>query len=587
MPDELKRGTKRCEPRLTRHKVALSLVPTEYSAEIVKLGGGETRGVRTMRYGGLRSFAAVGVLLGALLPGPASIGHCTDGHSADRAGAAHAPDKREAFVRRVFAIVDLVLEHHIDPPTRQEMILGGINGALVATKPSPYPDLSRRVSEVKTTRDFCVLLNDVWPAAKGSGDQFEKTFLRGMLNTVAGNPVLVSGKEARAQTQLQANRYVGLGITVAEDHKSRLPQVNQVNPGGPADAGGVREGDLIEEIDHVAVAPGTPASEVVERARGAEGTEVTLRLRSGDSSDSRTITVTRRRIMLSSVEEESANGVQEFPRESLVRSNAKPCINHLRISKISASTAHELRSLEAKLRRVGTQAVILDLRAALAAGNGIESDHAAVLLADCLLDGAPLGKLRTRHGVRGFTAGRDCVFRGWPLAILIDENTRGAAEWVVAALQDADPPTRRFGRRAIIVGVPSAGENLVRSAVPLPDRDEFLILTTGAWQRPHPNRQSGAPAPFIAAASSVRSIPATERPCRVIPDLIVDGNTGITNAVVEALWSNRRSGTIATEAAPKGSTEQPVPAVVVMRDSLRVAVAVIELQWKAARETAR
>jgi carboxyl-terminal processing protease len=543
----------------------------------------------TMRCG-LRAFAAVGILLSALLAVPASDTLC-----ADRAAATAGVDKREAYARRVWAIVDLVLAHHVDPPTRQDMILGGIKASLAEFNSGPHPDLGRRVSEIKTARDLCAILNDIGPAAnesdgaalKQASDQVEKTFLRGLLNAVPGNPGLVSENEARAEAQLQANRYVGVGITVSAG-RGRLPLVEEVVPDAPADSAGVRAGDVIEEIDHVAVVPGSFAGETVDRVRGAEGTQVTLRLRSEDSSQLRTVTLTRRRIVIRTVEEESANGSQEFPREPAMRVNATPCINHVRITKISASTAHELRVLEAKLRRVGTQAVILDLRGTSTAGYGIGSDHLALLLADCLLDRVPLGKLQTHHGMREFTAGRDCVFRDWPLAILIDENTRGAAEWVAAALQDADPPTRRFGRRAIIVGMPSAGENLVRSAVRLPNREEFVMLATGAWQRPRPNRQRSEPALSPAGALLVQGISATEHGWRVIPDLVVDPQTGITNATVETLWGNRRNGPSATGAVSKISTQQRASdAVVVMRDPLRVAVAVLELQWKAAPEVAK
>ncbi len=411
---------------------------------------------------GFRSFATVGMLLGALLPVPPSSGLC-----ADRAGAVHPPDKREVYARRVLAIVDLVLEHHVHPPTRQEMILGGVNAALDEFKSGPHADLGRRVSQVKTARDLCALLDEIGPAANGSegaalkqaADQFETTFLRGLLGAVSGYPALVSANEARAQAQIQANRYVGIGVTVSAGH-GVLPRVTEVVPGGPAHAAGIREGDVIEEIDHVAVAPGAPTHETVERVRGAEGTQVTLGLRSEASLPLRTLTLARRRVMVSSVQEESSDEVQTFPREPAVRVNANPRIASLRILKITASTAHELRSLEEKLRRAGTEAVILDLRGTTAPGCGLESDHAAILLADSLLDGAPLGKLRTRQGVREFTAGRDCVFRDWPLAILIDQDTRGAAEWVAAALQDAPSPNRQFGRRATIVGTPSAGDNL-------------------------------------------------------------------------------------------------------------------------------
>jgi hypothetical protein len=40
------------------------------------------------------------------------------------AGVKKVSHNHEAFIRRCFTITDLVLKHHIDPPTRQELFLG-------------------------------------------------------------------------------------------------------------------------------------------------------------------------------------------------------------------------------------------------------------------------------------------------------------------------------------------------------------------------------------------------------------------------------------------------------------------------------
>jgi hypothetical protein len=104
------------------------------------------------------------------------------------------------------------------------------------------------------------------------------------------------------------------------------------------------------------------------------------------------------------------------------------------------------------------------------------------------LDGKPLGKLQTRDGERDFTADREALFRDWPLAILIDKFTDGPAEWVAAALQDATSAGSKQ-RHVIVVGMPSHGDSLVRSAISVPGADESLILATGVWQRPNAERQ--------------------------------------------------------------------------------------------------
>ena len=126
-----------------------------------------------------------------------------------------------------------------------------------------------------------MLLDDVWPVEKKTHDphaktvppDFESRFVRGLLNSVPGDPYRLPTKEAHAQAQLQDNRYVGLGIGVGLDDKAKLARIQTVIPGGTAEAGGIQAGDLIEAIDHVDVAPGTPLRRTIQRLRGPEGTD--------------------------------------------------------------------------------------------------------------------------------------------------------------------------------------------------------------------------------------------------------------------------------------------------------------------------
>jgi len=461
------------------------------------------------------------------------------------------PDNRVAFARRVFAITDVVLQNHIDPPTRQEMIRGGFKALLDEAKQARPADLSSRVSEVRTREDLTALLTQIWPksteacgflagvilrsigmalgatpemvnqleqlfgAGNASGAQLERVFVGGLLGAVSGHAGLVSRKEAVVQSQLQANRYVGIGIALnMEDKKTKLPRIVKVFPNGPADGAGIRAGDLIAEIEHEPVVPGDRLVKFVERLRGAEGTEPALRIRRGDSKVPLAFNLLRLPVMIPSVHavgDEAGLGKDPSRR-----------IAHLEIHSITASTAQELRSWERKLRAAGTGALILDLRRTWDRGEG--SLHAAILLADSLLDGKPLGKLRTRDGIRQFMADRDCLFRGWPLVVLIDEYTGGAAEWVAAALQDADPRTQPRNRRAIVVGSRSGGDNFVRSAVPLPDSDGVLVLATGLWERPVAARSR--PAATSDDALNAQAEPDVEddiafRPWRVVPDVVV------------------------------------------------------------------
>ena len=211
------------------------------------------------------------------------------------------------------------------------------------------------------------------------------------------------------------------------DDKAKLARIQNVIAGGTAEAGGIQAGDLIEAIDHVDVAPGTPLRKIIERLRGPEGTTVTLRLREEKSKTSRTGTFARLPVMIKSVEEVSRLLPPELT-ERLV-----PCRSSPSIQSITASTAQELRSWEGLAPSCGgAKAVILDLRNV--GGNGAETDHAALPAA---ATGQPdrraadlLGKVRDARinaSIIEFRADRDCLFRDWPSWLFSSTNVTGGA----------------------------------------------------------------------------------------------------------------------------------------------------------------
>jgi carboxyl-terminal processing protease len=448
------------------------------------------------------------LLVACLLAGPLAISPVSPTYGADVAGVSPIAKRHEAFIRREFAIADLVLRHHVEPPTRQEMFLAGIRAAWNSLDLTPPADLSQRISDLKSPAELGRLLDDIdehyrhltdsaepiapppgvvvlmarlfGPApSRPSGEELdlkfqkvlEAAFEKGMLASVPGSLRLVPAKRARAEAQLQSNLYVGIGIAVQSEIGpwEQSATVATVVPDGPAEKGGIKVGDHIEQVDQTTVTAKLDSSAVVELLRGEEGTRVTIRVRQ-PGSKSRTVSLLRRTLNIQSVqgiEPDQANNQGSRPDPKLP-------IAYLQVSRISASTVHELRRWEPRLRAAGIKGLILDLRSYRE--NEIDGHHFAMLLADKLVVNQPLGNLRTRTGSRAFISQQDCLFRDWPLAVLVNERTAGAPEWVAAALQD-------FGR-AIVVGAATAGDNFANSAIDLLGGKEALIVGTGVVERP-------------------------------------------------------------------------------------------------------
>jgi carboxyl-terminal processing protease len=371
-------------------------------------------------------------------------------------------------------ITDVVLEHHPDPPARQQMVLGGIK-ALYRAADVPVPaGLSRRVSSLTTAEQLAALLADVWPKQTKkpiAADQLEEALFQGLLSSVSGDPVLVTEKERKVSEQFEGNRYVGLHIALGMNDQEKRPAIFESFEGGPADRAGVKKDDLLEQIDGVDT-KGMLINEAVNRLRGAEGTSVTIKVRQPKAADSRTYTITRGQHphpTVQGVRKRSSGGWD-------VRLEGPDPIGYLRITGLLGSTPHELRKMASQLESEGDRALVLDLR-------GLRSDavHTAMLLADSLLESGPIGRVKTARGERTYQADADAVLRGWPLAVLVDAETVGAAEWLAAALQD--------NHRAFLVGSPTMsakinpGTGFVKSTISVGDGRLSLSLATGSLER--------------------------------------------------------------------------------------------------------
>ena len=288
---------------------------------------------------------------------------------------------------------------------------------------------------MSTTEQFGTLLADLWPKTTVKvlpAKKLEEALFEGLLAVVPGGAELMTAKDRRVAEQIEGNRYVGIHIALGTDDKRNQPTLMSVIERGPADRTGAKVNDVLEEVDGVPT-KGMPLRDVVDRLRGDEGTDVTIKVRQPNEAKSRTMKVTRCQLPRATIE-----GVH-------VQSDGlSGPIGYLKIMDISASTPHDLRKVAQQLESQGARALIIDLRVRPASGV-----HPAVLLADCLLEQGPIGRVRTSRGETNYQADSDALFRGWPIAVLVNMNTSGSAEWLAAALQD--------NHRATIIGTPTRG----------------------------------------------------------------------------------------------------------------------------------
>jgi len=430
---------------------------------------------------------------------------------------APSPKLPADLAKRIGDVTDAVLAHHIDPPPRQQMILGGIKALYKAAGLPVPPGLSRRVSALATPEQLANLLADIWPkstAKSVAASRLEETLLNGLLGSVSGGARLISAKDRKVEEQLKGNRYVGIHIALGMDAQEKRPTLFRVFEGGPADRAGAKPGDLIEQINGTDT-KGMTISDAVDRLRGDEGTDVTITVRQPKQAKSRTMTITRGQLLHPTI-----SGVRKRPGGGWdVGLDGAPEIAYLRITQITASTPHELRTLARQLENQGNWGLVLDLR-----GLGGTSVHEAVLLADSLLAGGVIGRVQTAQREMTYRADSDALFRTSTMAVLVDRVTEGTAEWLAAALQD--------NHRAIIVGEPTGGamnpvpQTDPRSIVTVGDGSWSIELTTGRLERGDGRPIRGEARVTQADDQLIRRRPpaSDEIKTGVKPDHMVGGN---------------------------------------------------------------
>ncbi len=448
-------------------------------------------------------------------------------------------DKQElpaaVTARQFWAVTELVLDNHIAPPSRQEMLLAAAR-SLALARPS-RADLGRRVSQITAPEQLAELLGELWPRSAAAEAPSERelvgTLLSALIESVPGRPELIPLAAYKAVEQISHNRYVGTGIQIRWNVKEDLTEIINPFPGGPARKAGARPGDLIVEVDGASMAK-VPLGKVVEALRGDEGTPVTMVVRQAGSAAKRTLKMIRGVVPFTLLVGYTRVGEEDWT----YRVDPAAPIGYVRVSRITSSAVHELRQIERRLQADGCKALVLDLRFT-AEGDVPQT----ALLADALLDGGSICQVVDRQGhVKEYKAAPDCLFRGWPLAVLVGEPARGPGADVLAAALQANG-------RAVLVGERVRGGGFVTSPFRLPDDLGVVRLPTGVVELPLP------PGAEREAGIGVR------------PDHVVPMRAKEWQALMEWQFDQDRPGGVSKEKAPADA--QLAKAVELLRAALK------------------
>jgi len=232
-------------------------------------------------------------------------------------------------------------------------------------------------------------------------------------------------------------------------------------PDTPAEAAGVRPGDIILEVDSVSV-QGMSLLEVVRLIRGEEGTTVTILLRHLSSAEPVSVEIERDIIQL-----ESVNLLMQVGR-----------IGHLRMSGFTGSTNDELEEALERFERSNGLGMVLDLRNN---PGGLVSSVVDVT-SQFIDDGLVLYQIDAKGNRRNWVVKSGGKALNIPMVVLVNEFSASASEVFTGAMIDND--------RATVIGATTFGKGSVTNLWPLDD-GSGVNFTTARWFTPNGSLSEG------------------------------------------------------------------------------------------------
>jgi len=252
--------------------------------------------------------------------------------------------------------------------------------------------------------------------------------------------------------------------------------VSTVVPDGPSDEVGLLPGDRIVAVEGKS-AVGWTRERIRSRLTGPEGTAVRVMVRRPRRASPFQVTIERDQVPLRTLE--AAYMMNDTT-------------GYLRLRRFSRTTHRELSRSLRRLKNLGMQRLILDLR-----GNaGGLMGAARNVVNEFLVKGQVIVSARSDHTGYSETwyAEGEGAFQEGPLVVLVDGQSASASEIVAGALQDHD--------RALVVGRRTFGKGLVQRQFDFDDGSglrltiaRFYTPSGRLLQRPYGAELSGPAGP--------------------------------------------------------------------------------------------
>ncbi len=289
-----------------------------------------------------------------------------------------------------------------------------------------------------------------------SGDLQEGVY-KGMVKALKDPYAEYYTKDELEET-LNSNQGIsyGIGAAISLNKEMDTAMINSVIADTPAEAAGLREGDIIYKVDGEDTV-GMSVSQVVSRVKGKENTTVHLTIYREGESELIEMDIVRGKLI-------EAETVQSGMLEDTKQ------IGYLRITEFDTITVDQFNEAMAELNASGMKALILDLRS-----NPGGDLTAVVDVARRLLPKGLVVYTEDKNGKRKeYTCDGEHEIQ-IPMAVLMNEYSASASEILSGAIKDYNKGT--------VIGTTTYGKGIVQRINRLDD-GTAVKLTVSAYFTP-------------------------------------------------------------------------------------------------------
>lgn len=367
-------------------------------------------------------------------------------------------------------------------------------------------------AEFVTLEETWDLIHEQWPDPESIDDAaLIYGAAQGMVDAMGdeGHSAFLDPEATAALEESREGRYVGIGVEV--DARCGVPVVTSIFTGSPAEAAGLRRGDVIAAVDEEST-QGITMQELRELILGNEGDTLTLTVDRSAEPEPLSIDVVRGTIQVDPVT------WRWLPDQTV----------QLRVTGFEPGVNGKVREALATIRDEGAERLILDLR-----GNpgGLVPEVIGVA-SQFLPEGTTIFQEQVRdEPARPITTvGKTGNWLDLALVVLIDDASASGAEVLAAAL-------REHGR-AQLIGETTFGTGTVLSTFPNDDGSS-VVLATAFWLTPdgdHVWQEGVEPDQYVALARDAFPSRPEDDP-ELTPSELEDSADAQLQAAFEALDS--------------------------------------------------